>query len=263
MDVLRACGSNKGGIIMNRLIALTLALLLALAVLTVPAAAEEKADPEILAVYSCPETQIITAEDQSKELADTVIFLYRDLSYVQYVNHMNRYEVYSKGTFTVNFDWEEPGWQYQTPHILTVHAGEMHAADHGTEAVDLTYDMNLDRVTDYCLYPDNVRPDLKLTAAFMQVDKQKLVREDGSEVYLPTIWFYYGDGSFQQFAVLDGQEDVLFSTGDYSVTDGVFTDTSVLTIHRTQKYRDGTGLAEYDSRHEYVIGDLDFIRIYP
>lgn len=248
---------------MNRLISLALALLLALTVLAVPAAAEEKAEREILAVYSCPGTQIITAEDRTKELADTVIFLYKDHSYVQYVNHMNRYEVYSKGTFAVNFDWEEQGWQHRTPHILTAHAEEIHTADHGTEAADLTYDVNLDRVMDYCLYPDNVRTDLKLAAAFMQVDKQKLVREDGSEVYLPTIWFYYDDGSFQQFAELDGQEDVLFSTGDYTVTGGVFTDESVLTIHRTQKYRDGAGLSEYDSTHDYVIGELEFIRIYP
>ena len=58
-----------------------------------------KKSPEILAIYSCPATQIITGEDNTKELADTVIFLYKDLSYVQYVNHDNRYEVYSDGSF--------------------------------------------------------------------------------------------------------------------------------------------------------------------
>ena len=49
--------------------------------------AEEKEQPEILAIYSCPETQIITGNDRSKELADTVIFLYQDHSYVQYVEN--------------------------------------------------------------------------------------------------------------------------------------------------------------------------------
>ena len=38
----------------------------------------------------------------------------------------------------------------------------------------------------------------------------------------------------------------MFSCGDYSVTGGVFADESVLTIHRTQKYQDGVGLAEED-----------------
>ena len=225
--------------------------------------AEEREQPPILAVFSSPEAQIMTGNDQSKELADTVIFLYQDYSYVQYVDHGNRYEIYTKGTFEVNFDWTEPGWQNQAPHILTVHVEQIHTADHQTDATDLTYDVDLDRVAGYCLYPDNARTDLELVAAFMQVDKQKLVRTDGSEEYLPTIWFYYNDGSFRQFAIVDGQKDELFSCGSYTVTDGVFTDESVLTIHRTQKYQDGVGLADYDSTHDYRIGGLDFIRVYP
>ena len=224
--------------------------------------AAESAQPEILAIYSCPETQIITDADQSKELADTVIYLYQDGSYIQYVEHNERYELYSQGTFELNFDWREPGWQTIMPHILTTHVEQLHTADHHLEATDLTFDINLDRVMDYCLYPGNVRTDLNLVAAFMQVDKQKLVRTDGSEEYLTSIWFYYEDGSFEQYAICDGV-DVLFSCGDYSVTDGVFVDQSVLTIHRNRKYQDGIGLAEYDSTHDYVIGELDFIRIYP
>ena len=227
------------------------------------AAEANDTQPEILAVYSCPNTQIITESDQSKDLVDTVIFLYQDYSYVQYVNHESRYELYSKGTFELTFDWEEPGWQDLAPHILTVHPQQIHTADHQLEDTDLSFDINLDRVMNYCLYPDNVRTDLKLVAAFMQVDKQKLVKKDGSEEYLPTIWFYYNDGSFQQYAVIDGQEDVLFSCGDYSVTDDVFAPDSVLTLHRTQKYQDGVGLSEYDSMHDYVVGELEFILIYP
>ena len=229
------------------------------------ASAQETAakSPEILAVYSCPATQIITNDDRSKELADTVLFLYQDLSYVQYVNHNNRYEVYSQGTFELNFDWTEPGWEKQAPHILTIHLRQIHEADHQMKFIDAVYDVNLDKLEDFCLYPDNIRTDLKLVAAFMQVDKQKLVRRDGSEEYLPTMWFYYDDGSFQQYAILSDSEQVLFSSGEYSVTDDEFMNRSVLTIHRTRKYQDGTGLAEYDSTHDYVIGELDFIRVYP
>ena len=229
------------------------------------ASAQETAakSPEILAVYSCPATQIITNDDRSKELADTVLFLYQDLSYVQYVNHNNRYEVYSQGTFELNFDWTEPGWEKQAPHILTIHLRQIHEADHQMKFIDSTYDINLDKVMDYCLYPDNIRTDRKLVAAFMQVDKQKLVRQDGSEEYLPTMWFYYDDGSFQQYAVLSNAEQVLFSSGEYTVTNDEFMKKSVLTIHRTKKYQDGKGLADYDSTHDYVIGELDFIRIYP
>lgn len=227
------------------------------------AAAEKGGEAEILAVFFCPEAQIITEADHSKELADTVVFLYHDFTYIQYVDHDDRYEIYSGGTFEVDFDWNAPGWQYDSPHILTIHAQRFHTADHVLETADLTYDINLDRVADYCLYPNNIRPDLKLTAAFMQVNKQKLAKADGSEEYLPTIWFYYDDGSFEQYAIVGGQGVVLFSSGDYAVTDPGFTANSVLTIHRTMKYRDGTGLAGYDSTHDYVIGELDFIRIWP
>ncbi len=226
--------------------------------------AAQTAGREILAIYSCPNTQIITNEDGSKETADTVIYLFKDLSYTQYVNHENRYEIYSEGTFEVNFDWNEKGWQYATPHILTVHADRLHQAGHKLKKADLTYDVDLDKVSDHCLYPDNVRTDLTLVAAFMQVDKQKLVKRDGSEEYLPTMWFYYDDGTFQQYALYDEKEDVLFSTGEYSLSGGGFADPeAVLTIHRNQKYQDGTGLSAYDSTHDYVIGGLDFIRIYP
>ena len=227
------------------------------------AVAEENPKAEILAIYSCPDTQIITGEDQSKELADTIVFLYRDLTYTQYINHNNRYEIYSTGTFAVNFDWTKEGWQYEEPHILTVRVQQLHAADHGLEPVDFTYDVNLERVTDFCLYPDNLRTELKLVATFMQVDKQKLVKADGSEEYLPTMWFYYDNGTFEQYALIDGHDDVLFSSGDYSITDPSFADASVLTLHRTQKYQDGYGLSDYDSTHDYVIDELGFIRIFP
>ena len=192
-----------------------------------------------------------------------MIYLYQDLSYVQYVNHDNHYEIYSEGSFELNFDWTEHGWEEQTPHILTLNVRQIHEADHQLKFTDATYDVNLDNLTDYCLYPDNIRTDLKLVAAFMQVDKQKLVKQDGSEEYLPTMWFYYNDGSFQQYAILGNAEQVLFSSGEYSVTNDEFMKQSVLTIHRTKKYQDGKGLADYDSTHDYVIGELDFIRIYP
>jgi len=222
-----------------------------------------KTSSEVLAIYSCPATQIITNQNNTKELADTVLYLYQDFTYVQYVDHENRYEVYSEGSFETNFDWTEQGWEEQTPHILTIYVQQIHEADHQLKFIDATYDINLDTLTEYCLYPDNIRTDLKLVAAFMQVDKQKLAKQDGSEEYLPTMWFYYDDGSFQQYAILSNSEQVLFSIGEYSVTSDEFSDQSVLTIHRTKKYQDGQGLADYDSTHDYLIEEIGFIRVYP
>lgn len=248
---------------MMKRFAVLLAFVLLFATGMTLAAAEESSQPEILAVYYCPNAQILTGADQSKEAVDTVIFLYQDDSYVQYVDHDHQYEVYSKGSYECNFDWETTDWQDRQPRILTVHVQQIHDASHQLQPIEQTYDVNLDLVTEYCLYPGTVRTDLKLVAAFMQVGKQKLVKADGNEVYLSTIWFYYDDGSFQQYAVLGGHENMLFSCGDYTVTDGLFLNSSVLTIHRTQKYQDGIGLADYDSTHDYPIAELDFIRVYP
>ena len=47
------------------------------------AMAEESSQSEILAIYCCPDVQIITGDNNSKELVDTVIFLYQDYSYIQ------------------------------------------------------------------------------------------------------------------------------------------------------------------------------------
>ena len=72
-------------ILVKKLIPVLLAV--ALLCIVYGSIAEEKTQPEILAIYSCPDAQVITGDDQSKELADTVIFLYLDHSYVQYPNN--------------------------------------------------------------------------------------------------------------------------------------------------------------------------------
>jgi len=119
-------------------------------------------------------------------------------------------------------------------------------------------------ITDGDENKQDAEADLAITAVFMESNKQKLVMQDGTEEYLPTIWIYYNNGTFEQFAVLPDGEDVLFSTGDYSLAGGGFADQSaILTLHRTQKYKDGVGLADYESIHDYEIGTLDFFRVFP
>lgn len=250
---------------MKKCIALVLALVLMIGILPCGAFAEDAPEKGILAVFSSPKAQIVSGSNQSKLLADTVIYLYTDTTFVQYVSEWDHYEVYSEGTYELNFDWNDSNWRDDgSLHVLTLRVKAIHDTNHQLQPADITYDINLDTALPFCLYPANVRSDLKLVAAFMQVDKQKLVRQDGTETYLPTMWFYYDDGTFQQYALLDGHKDELFSTGDYRITEGGFAQgESVLTIHRTQKYRDGIGLADYDSTHDYVIEELDFVQVFP
>ena len=214
---------------------------------------------KIAAIYSAPQSQIITDRNGSKAIADTFVYIYEDGAYRQYVDHGGQLEPYSEGTCELNGELDASG-----PVIVTFHVNKVHQGDHELGDVELSYDVDLSKEGDFCLYPVGENSDRDIAAAFMQVNKQKLVKRDGTETALTTMWFYYGDGTFQQFALSESGEDILFSEGTYSISNGSFVDKgSVLTIHRTKKYQDGEGLAPYDSTHDYVIGDLEFLRIYP
>ena len=58
--------------------------------------------------------------------------------------------------------------------------------------------------------------------------------------------------------------DVLFSSGDYTIDGSFDVPGSTLTLHRTKKYdAAANGLADYDSTHDYKMGELGFTRILP
>lgn len=213
---------------------------------------------DVKAIYAAPGSQIITNADGSKDLADTVILMEEDGGFQQYVIHGNQAELYSQGQYVLS---GEPGGN--TPAIMTVTVQQLHQSGHEMADVALTYDVNLSAKDMFCLYPLKAENGVKVVAAFMQADKQKLEKADGSEELLSTLWLYYDNETFQQYSVLPDYEVALFSTGDYSIRGDFSVADSILTIHRTQKYADDTGLAAYDSTHKYIMGELGFVRLYP
>ncbi len=221
-------------------------------------------DRTILAIYNNPNSQILTEDGNSTNKANSMTFLYSDNSFTQYVLHDGKCDKYAEGTFDVNFDWEAVEFGEGESHVMTLHMEKTFLDGSNMQKTDLTYELDLDNMQDYCLYPENVDEGVEPVAVFMQDKKQKLEKENGTEVYLPTTWIYYDDGSFQQYVLTDNEEDILFSTGDYHFADGGFTkEGAVITIHRTQKYQDGKGLSDYDSTHDYEIGSLGFYKAYP
>jgi len=246
---------------MRKALALFTAIVLMLCAFST-APAEEIPVREILAVYCSSDSQFIPDEDESEEPKNTVIYLYTNYTYTLYTMDNGRLEVYSEGDFTINFNWGAE-WDFNAAHNMTLHTRKINLDGRGLTDTDLVYDLDLNTIVDYCLYPDNTAEDQELLAAYMQADKQLFVRTDGSQEYLPTVWFYYSDGTFEQFVVHNELDDVLFSTGDYKTSDSTFADGAVLTVHRTQKYQDGTGLAPYDSLHDYEPISMGFVRIYP
>ena len=246
---------------MKKALALFAVMALALCFLSA-ALAEEIPIREILAVYCSSDGQLIPDEDNSEEPKETVIYLYTDRTYTLYSMDNGRLEVYSEGDFTINFDWYAE-WDFNSAHNMTLHVRKINLGGRGLADADLSYDLDLNTIVDYCLYPDNIADDRELRAVYMQADKQLLVRTDGTEEYLPTVWFYYSDGTFEQFVVHSELPDMLFSSGDYKTSDSTFSDGAVLTVHRIRKYQDGTGLAPYDSLHDYEPIGMGFVRIYP
>lgn len=100
---------------------------------------------------------------------------------------------------------------------------------------------------------------------FVGNDRQPYPAEDGSKDFLDTVWLYYSDTTFDQYAILPEGNIVLFSTGLYKLPgkrDVVVRPGKKVTLHRTKKYKRGEGLLPYHSTHVYGSELNDFVLVY-
>lgn len=129
--------------------------------------------------------------------------------------------------------------------------------------------------------PPFVRDDAKVVAVFAagQVQQMPASAEevpadapgapagDPKPLMLDTIWIYYEDNTFVQFAEVRNLQYEPFSAGDYHFNDnGSFfidpsTENGTIVIERKLKYSKN-GPAEYSSSHEYKLGTLGFSQLY-
>ena len=118
-------------------------------------------------------------------------------------------------------------------------------------------------------FADEEAKPLAVEAIFVGADKQLLVEQDNDQEHLDTIWIYFNDMTFTQYAFHD-DKCFVFSTGTYAfenngsfiVNDaGEFPGNIVIT--RNQKFQDGAGLVAYDSTHSYDLNTLGFIQVFP
>ena len=105
----------------------------------------------------------------------------------------------------------------------------------------------------------------QFSATFVGIEKQPYKNEAGKETMLNTVWIYYKDLHFEQYAFVDGAMQ-LFSTGNYKLSDGADFEfdpndknAGQITITRTKKYQAGKGLSDYSSTHTYELNTLGFI----
>ena len=216
----------------------------------------------IAAIYCAARSQIVTDKEGNRSYADTVIYIFTNGVFRQYIMQKGRITLYSEGICELDGELDLSG-----PVVVTMHVKKIRVSDKEYTDIDAFYDVSLTDRKDYCLYPVNAGEDADVAAAFMHAEAQPFVQEDGTRITLPTMWFYFADGTFRQFALINEKEDVLFSTGSYTI-DGDFRDDSA-TVHiaRDHKYFAIKGLDEYESAHDFTIGEITgamgFTRIFP
>lgn len=103
--------------------------------------------------------------------------------------------------------------------------------------------------------------------AVFGLDKQPYKDSIGKDTLIDTLWIFYKDGSFEQYANI-GDEIVLFSTGNFNTkirNDYIFNAGDTITINRDNKYKVNLGLDEsHKSSHDYELEKLEklgFIKV--
>ncbi len=106
-----------------------------------------------------------------------------------------------------------------------------------------------------------------MEALFYGEEKQLFTERDGEKEYLDTVWIYYSDMTFEQYAAVDDKM-ILFSRGTYSFSGGqdfIFSveekDLGDIVINRTMKYSALDGLSPYSSSHVYDLHTLGYEEI--
>lgn len=107
-----------------------------------------------------------------------------------------------------------------------------------------------------------------IVAVFAQQSKQPFSNRKDRISFLDTVWFYFSDNSFVQYAFL-GNKPVLFSKGTYRFGNGggfASAEAGVrrgdLIIKRNAKYVDKKGLQKYASERTYDLDNIGFRQIF-
>ncbi len=102
---------------------------------------------------------------------------------------------------------------------------------------------------------------------FAAADIQPYTEASGETEKLDSIWIYYTDGAFEQFAEVDDSA-LLFSAGTYELVDDadfIYENPGAgngQIIIRREKKLNANGLEDYQSENTYELGTLGFKQLY-
>lgn len=225
----------------------------------------ENAGKPVAALFAKEDAQAYVEWDGDRDYLDTLWVYYTDGTFDQYVEEDDKVLLFSTGTYSLSdgdFVYEEGEDDFGD--ITIVREMKYRDGKLSSYSSDHTYDLgSLGFVQLYALRDESKT----VEAVFYGVEKQLFIERDGDREYLDTIWIYYSDMTFEQYAAVD-DEMILFSLGTYSFEDGgdfIFSDddgdSDDIQINRTMKYSAENGLAAYSSSHIYDINSLGFVQI--
>ncbi len=113
-----------------------------------------------------------------------------------------------------------------------------------------------------------VPPETDVVAVYAQQKKQLYPQKEGNVSFLDTIWIYFSDNSFVQYAFID-EKPVVFSKGVYHfengggfITEKAKENTSHLVINRTAKFAEKKGLRKYKSERHFELSNIGFEKLF-
>ncbi len=219
----------------------------------------------ISSIFTKEEGQSYVEKDGEMDYLDTMWIYYTDGTFEQFVEHDDTVILFSKGAYSLtggDFVYEDGEKDFGDITIkremkyvggkLTSYSS-VHTYDLGSLGFDQLYVLDDESKT--------------VEAVFFGEEQQLFIEMDGDKEYLDTVWIYYSDMTFEQYASF-GDKMILFSIGTYYFEDnGNFINCvdekghGDIVIKRTMKYSALDGLAPYSSSHAYDLSALDYVMI--
>lgn len=221
----------------------------------------------VAAVFTKDDGQLYIEKDGDREYLDTMWVYYTDGTFEQYVEgDDDNLLLFSTGTYKLDggdFVFDEGEVDYGD---ITIERDKKYQ-NGKLSGYSSSHTYDLGSLGFVQLYALDERDSRHVEAVFYGLDKQLFVERDGEREYLDTIWIYYSDMSFEQYASVDDKM-ILFSSGTYAFEDGgdfIYEaeedDCGDILITRTMKYSATKGLEEYSSMHLYDLNSLGFVPI--
>lgn len=144
------------------------------------------------------------APDQPKML-DTIWIYYADNSFDQYTDVDGRYQLFSRGNYTLDGSFKEGS-------IVINRTEKMTDAGSGPEAYESSHEYQIGTLGFELLAEKGI------LAIFGDASHEEFTGADGITRYLDTFWIFFEDGTFRQYVFHD-EDVVLFSSGRYEFDD--------------------------------------------